>query len=398
MTARAQRTGRVLYVQYTNPGAYPPIDHGAHLLAAAGFEVLLLGTDILGDVLTVKAHPGIRVKLRAFRAAGVGQKWHYFTFLLWSLAETIRWRPDWIYASDPLSSPIALVLHLATGARVVYHEHDAPAASTSPFMRIVLAARRRLARRAALCVLPNRQRAEAFGRETGRADAVIVWNCPVRAEVAPPRPVDAESRVRVLYAGSVVPNRLPATVVRALALLPAEVSLTVVGYETAGHPGYIATLQEAARQVGVEGRFVSLGPLSREGLMRTCAAYDVGLALFPLSTGDPNENTMVGASNKVFDYLAGGLAVLVADRPEWRRAVVDAGYGLECDPGSEASIAAALRWWLDHRAERSAMGERGRQRILHDWNYEEAFRPVLDCIQGPMPGRAEADYSTAASR
>jgi glycosyltransferase involved in cell wall biosynthesis len=397
MTARSQRTGRVLYVQYTNPGAYPPIDHGAHLLAAAGFEVMLLGTDALSDVLTVKAHPGIRVKLRPFRAAGARQKWHYAMYLLWSLAEAIRWRPDWIYASDPLSSPIALVLHFATGARVVYHEHDAPAPSTSRFMRVVLATRRRLARRAALCVLPNRQRADAFGRETGRADTAIVWNCPVRAEVAPPRIVEAEGRVRVLYAGSIVPNRLPATVVRALALLPAEVSLTMVGYETAGHPGYVATLQETAREIGIGDRLVSLGPLSREGLMRTCAAYDVGLALLPLATDDPNENTMVGASNKVFDYLAGGLAVLVADRPEWRRAVVDAGYGLGCDPGSPASIAAAFRWWLDHRAERSAMGERGRQKILDDWNYERAFQPVLDCIQGPLLGR-EPGYSAAATR
>jgi glycosyltransferase involved in cell wall biosynthesis len=165
--------------------------------------------------------------------------------------------------------------------------------------------------------------------------------------------------------------------VRALALLPAEVSLTVVGYETAGHPGYVATLQETARQIGVGDRLVSLGPLSREELMRTCAAYDVGLALFPLTTNDHNEITMVGASNKAFDYLAGGLAVLVADRPEWRRAVVDAGYGLACDPGSAESIAAAFRWSLDHPAERSAMGERGRQRILNDWNYETTFAPVL---------------------
>jgi len=397
MTGRSQRMGRVLYVQYTNPGAYPPIDHSAHLLVAAGFDVLLLGTDVLGDVLTVKSHPGIRVKLRPFRAAGAGQKWHYGIFLLWSLAEAVRWRPDWIYASDPLSSPIALVLKLLLGARVVYHEHDAPSASTSAFMRLVLAARRRLARRAAVCVLPSRLRADAFGRETGRTDAVVVWNCPVRDEVAPPRPADAGGHLRVLYAGSIVPSRLPATVVRALALVPAEVNLTVVGYETAGHPGYFASLQETAREVGVADRFVGLGPRSREELMRTCADYDVGIALFPLTTDDPNENAMVGASNKVFDYLAGGLAVLVANRPEWRRAVVEAGYGLECDPGSADSIAAALAWWLAHRAERSAMGERGRQRILDDWNYERAFRPVMDCIRGPVTGRGAPGYSTAAT-
>ena len=39
---------RVLYVQYTNPGAYPPLVRGAQLLAESGAEVLMLGTRVRG--------------------------------------------------------------------------------------------------------------------------------------------------------------------------------------------------------------------------------------------------------------------------------------------------------------------------------------------------------------
>jgi glycosyltransferase involved in cell wall biosynthesis len=86
---------------------------------------------------------------------------------------------------------------------------------------------------------------------------------------------------------------------------------------------------------------------------------------------------MSGASNKAFDYLACGLPVLVSDLPDWRRMYVDTGVGLACDPDDPASIAAALQWFLDHPDKVRAMGERGRQRVLAEWNYEAQFAPVL---------------------
>jgi glycosyltransferase involved in cell wall biosynthesis len=111
--------------------------------------------------------------------------------------------------------------------------------------------------------------------------------------------------------------------------------------------------------------------------MRQCRTCDVGLSLLPSASADLNERAMVGASNKVFEYLASGLAVLVGDLPRWRETFVDAGFGRACDPASSASIAAELRWLLDHPGERIAMGERGRQRIGLDWNYDHQFAPVL---------------------
>ena len=55
---------RVLYVQYTNPGVYPPIVRGAQLLAESGADVLMLGTRVQGlDALSVDAGDGMRVDL-----------------------------------------------------------------------------------------------------------------------------------------------------------------------------------------------------------------------------------------------------------------------------------------------------------------------------------------------
>ncbi len=381
------RAGRVLYIQYTNPAAYPPIEHSAHILADQGFEVLLLGTDILGDSIVIKPHAGIEVELRPSRKGGWQQKLHYASFTSWAVRRAMRWRPDWIYASDPLSCPIALALRRTTGARVIYHEHDSPADrevnSGSWFMRRVLSARTRLARVADACVLPNEDRARHFSQVTGRRDVLTVWNCPMRSDVAASK-ASASDGLRVLYHGSIVQTRLPISVIEAIASLPASVSLTIAGYETAGHAGHVAALQAAASAAGAGDRVRYVGTVpAREDLMKQCAGCDVGLALMPLVTEDFNESAMVGASNKVFDYMAGGLAVLVSDRPDWRSTFVDAGFGASCDPASSASIAKALSRWLADPAARAAMGERGRQKIASDWNYEASFAPVLSLLSGP---------------
>jgi glycosyltransferase involved in cell wall biosynthesis len=97
---------------------------------------------------------------------------------------------------------------------------------------------------------------------------------------------------------------------------------------------------------------------------------------------------MTEASNKAFDHLACGLPVVVSELPDWRVAYVEPGYGLACDPQDPESIAGAIRRFLDSPELARSMGERGRQRILKEWNYEACFQPVLQRLQGAPEGLA----------
>ena len=386
---RTRPPARVLYVQYTNPGAYPHVDHSAELLADAGFEVLVLGTRRADDPLELTAHPRVRVKTMLHEPPGWRQKLHYARFAAWALLWTIRWRPQWVYASDPPSCPVALLAGSLPDVRVLYHEHDSPSVSDAGRVivrtlsdKAIMRARQALARRCELVILPNEARAAAYTRTTGRDRVLTVWNTPLRREVAAPDHQDAvHSRLRALYHGSIVPARLPLTVIDALAALPATVTLDIAGYETMGHPGYVDQLLARAWQLGAADRVRMHGALRRADLMRVCATCDVGLALLPAQSADLNERAMVGASNKPFDYMASGLALLVPALPEWRATYVEPGFGLACDPASARTIEAALRWLLEHPEDRVAMGARGRQKILGDWNYDRCFAPVLDQVR-----------------
>jgi spore maturation protein CgeB len=107
--------------------------------------------------------------------------------------------------------------------------------------------------------------------------------------------------------------------------------------------------------------------------------------------GDPGKNLnlrfLPGASNKAFDYLAAGLALIVPDRIEWQQMYVEPGYALACSPNDPASLASVLHWCLEHSDKLRAMGERGRQRILSEWNYDQQFQPVLEYIEHFTPVR-----------
>jgi glycosyltransferase involved in cell wall biosynthesis len=375
---------RVLYVQFTNPGGYPPLEHSSRILADAGWEVLFLGTRAHGaDRLRFPPHPRIQVRRLPDLPTG-GRAWlRYVYFTLWALASAIAWRPSRVYASDFLTCPLALVLASVPGVQVIYHEHDSPPSAGGDAARqLCLAARRRLAHRALRCVLPNAARAARFARETGARNVVCVWNCPARHELGEPRPVASDQSLWVLYHGSIVPPRLPRSVVAALAELPPGVKLRAIGYETAGHTGYVSELRTLASELGVAERVEFLEAMPRAELLTWTERSDVGISFMPTHAEASDDHAMVGASNKAFDYLARGVPLLVADVPEWRSAFVEPGYALACDPEDPASIAGALEWYLRHPTERQAMGDDGRRRIAQEWNYEAQFAPVYDALLG----------------
>ena len=371
---------RILYLQYTNPAGYPPLEHSSRILADQGWEVLFVGTGALGaQQFSFPPHARIQVRQIRFCAAGWRQKLHYLWFCLWAAAWVARWKPAWIYASDLWACPPAWLASLLFRRGLIYHEHDSPNArrpGKSAFVGFCLWARRRCALRAAVCIVPNAQRAEWFQAETSAHKVVVVWNCPQRMEAALERN-GVGAGLRLLYHGSIVPDRLPVTVIDALSQLPDHVTLTIVGYETVGSLGYLDRLRKRAAELGISHRVRHAGILkSRPEVMQVCRQHDIGLSLLPLEADDENSRAMAGASNKPFDYLANGLALLVSDVPDWRNLFVTSGYARSCNPADPASIAAAVREYDVDRAGLRMMAEAGRRRVLEEWNYERQFEQV----------------------
>jgi glycosyltransferase involved in cell wall biosynthesis len=369
---------KVVYLQYTNPAAYPPLEHSSQILAREGWDVLFLGVKSKATAELKFEQSSIQTRLMEDSDRGWRQKLHYLRFVLWTTWWTLRRRPQWIYASDVFSCPAALLCSFIHGVSVIYHEHDFHAPEQpSLFLRFCQSARKALARRAQICVVPNEVRGELFRREHPSANVICVWNCPTLDEISTPRTAVNEDEFWLLYHGSVVPVRLPISIIECLKRLPESVKLRVVGYEPPGNEGYIRKLEDKARELRVADRVDFCAPLPRNELLALGKDCGVGLAFVPCDTSEVNMKNMTGASNKPFDYLANGLALLVTDVPDWRRMFIDPGYAVGCDPQDVNNLVAAVSQLHRNRQETASMGERGRKRILSQWNYETQFAPVL---------------------
>lgn len=397
----------ILYLQYTNPANYPPLEHSGMILSRTGWEVFFFGIQSEGESnkLTFPEPLAQSQTLWKHSAPGLRQKLHFAAFTLAALLRAFWQRPSWVYCSDLMSCPAAWLIGRLTRCRVLYHEHDSPdtgqkleaetlkpeiqkeqsgkrkAESGSPFQSFLLWTRRRVGQEAELVVLPNEKRLELFVQATARQKtALCVYNCPRQDEVVGKRAeIENQRKLRLAFHGSINRDRLPLALLEAMSRFPGQIQLAVAGYETVGSKAYMTKFLQTAKLLGLGNTVEFSGALAtRQDLLKAASRCDVGLAFMPLLGGDVNMANMTGASNKPFDYLACGLALLVSARPDWEEMFVRPGYGLACNPDDADSIAEQLRHFLEQPENTRQMGQCGAGQIRQTWHYESQFYPVLN--------------------
>jgi glycosyltransferase involved in cell wall biosynthesis len=119
-------------------------------------------------------------------------------------------------------------------------------------------------------------------------------------------------------------------------------------------------------------RVTYLGWLNRLAVETTLSQASVGLVLY-----HPIPNAVAAQPNKLFEYMAAGLPVVVSNFPLWRTLVVENGCGLCVPPDDVDAIARAIEWILENPAEAEAMGRRGQALIRDKMNWEHEKKSLL---------------------
>lgn len=293
-------------------------------------------------------------------------------------------RPDVVHAHDAAMLLPGLLAARRSGAKLVYDSHEL--ATGVPYRSgvwpAVVAASERLGapRADATITVSTGIAARLDERYSLRRPATVIRNVP---DLPPPGATPAPSLRRtlgvgdaplVLHQGAVAPGRGCEVLVDAAGLLDG-VHLLFLGAEGP----FAERLRALASSAGLAERTHFLDPVPPETLLSHTAQADVGVSLLE----DSCENHRLALPNKLFEYLAAGLPVVVADLPEASRLVDERGVGWCADPADAGSVAAALRTALDrqdddglrHRLARAASElswEREKQRLLAV--YEELSR------------------------
>jgi glycosyltransferase involved in cell wall biosynthesis len=336
----------------------PRVEREARALAAAGWRVLIIAPDISSPSLAtapIDWGPRVSFRLLPFETA------QYVMQEPWLASEemyraAMMFRPFAYHCHDLNTALIGLRAAHAAGARWLCDFHEwysenvtwnAANRAWEPHEPAKAAlfrwAERVCLRRADAVITVNRSIADELeqmvGAEPGRV--TVIRNIPP-LNASPTRaypPLKAQfaiptERFIVLYQGGTGPTRLLEPVIEALALA-AKVTLVIRGPSLNLFGADYRRIAEAA---GVGERLVLADPVPSCDVVAAARGADAGLWTLP----NLSRNFFYALPNKVFEYMASGLPLLVANFPEPKRIVDEFGVGLAFDPYDSASIAAQM--------------------------------------------------------
>lgn len=337
----------------------PRVEREARALAAAGYAVTVIWTDPLlartGRPTPIDWGADIEFRSLPERAGGFSKQFPGFLGTA-MLDAALTYRPFAFHAHDLNTCLVALTAAKHTGAHVVcdFHEWYSENVTWRPLRRIYTPHSQRVTRayrwleqlcfaHASALVTVCRSIAEEMSQQfSGGQRAVhVIRNIPDTAR-KPSREYPTlkaqfgleSSRFVLLWQGGIGPSRMIEPIVESLAFAPA-CTLVIRGPEMSTYgPGYAAI----AARIGASDRLLLADAVPSRDVVAAARGADAGVWTLP----NLCKNFSYALPNKIFEYVASGLPVLVAHYPEARRLVEEHGIGLTFDPYDPRSIARAI--------------------------------------------------------
>jgi glycosyltransferase involved in cell wall biosynthesis len=220
---------------------------------------------------------------------------------------------------------------------------------------------------------------DVLAREYGIPAPVALYNTPT-VETELPAPPD--QGLSLYWRNSVVGfgQRGLDDILVAMTELPEDVTLSVQG-----RPAFDGgkALAERVAQLGLAERVKVLPPYRPAEAVKLAAVHHVGLCLE--RRGPANHTYTV--SNKLFDYMMGGLAVVVADLPGLKVIVERSRGGMLFEPGSPRDLASKIAALRADPALRARLAANARAFALREGNAGvdmDRFRTALKGALSPL--------------
>ena len=266
-----------------------------------------------------------------------------------AVREGRRLAPDVVHANDANALVPALLICAGTRARIVYDSHElwrrrnirqdrwlAPAAE-AVIERFGI-------RRAGGVITVSGSIADWLQRTYRLPERpTLVRNIPTARTIPDP----ALGRLRELtglgpadkivsYTGGITTGRGLEETVDAVALLPSDVHLVLLGY---GDATYTAGLLRRAREAGVAERVHLAGSVPSAQVPQTLADADAAVVYVrPICL-----SYLYSLPNKLFESIHAGLPIVAADLPDTAAIVRQYGVGEVFDAGTPEELAAAIQ-------------------------------------------------------
>lgn len=188
----------------------------------------------------------------------------------------------------------------------------------------------------------------------------------IRAEPTP----RTDDEKKVIYSGLITPGRGLELLIASVQEWDDEFSLTIMG---PADNSFLEELRDLVVNHGLEERIHFRQPVEFSRLVPVLSSYDIGVFVQP-DTGVQKRFTL---PNKLFDYIAAGLAVCISNYPEMARIVIKARNGELVQTYSAESLAVSMSKFSKQRL---AEYKRASQNLSKRLNWQTEEKLFLDAV------------------
>lgn len=196
--------------------------------------------------------------------------------------------------------------------------------------------------------------------------AIVLRNVPVRLRAIEGESLRSLARLTderiLLYTGRITTGRGLEEAIESLSLLPADVSLVMLGY---GDGAYLEGLWLRAERLGVEAKMKLVSPVPSSQVPAVAAGADAALvAIQPVCL-----SYRFSLPNKLFEAIQAGVPVIATDLPDIASIVRGYGLGELYRPGDVSAFVEGVTKLLARRDEYRARAERAAKELC--WENEQ---------------------------
>lgn len=342
-------------------------------LSDAGYDVTILGHHDRNET-----KDGVSVKSIGTADSKV-ERWQNLTTMYRAAKNEDA---DIYHLHDPELLPVGAALKRSTGSRVIYDAHEDYHASILGKPWIPDGARPLVAN--LFDVIEPQLATWLDGIITASDDikarfdrhdnVTTITNYPLEHWLRDIESKPSGSSVQIAYCGKITPQRAIPELIEATNILAEyhDIELVLGGkYTTEEIEQFVESEASEQQHISTVGWLPTI-----DDVIDLFYESDIGAMMIK----PDNANQIYGAqrSNKTFQYMSTGTAVLGSDVGTWPEYIEDENCGICVDTTSISDMVDGLRQLIEDPDLRTTMGRNGQEAVKQEYNWEEQEQKLLD--------------------
>lgn len=365
----------------------------ARTLAETGYRVSVICPKGSGFNESYEVREGIEIyRHRLWEASGpfgylLEYSWALLSEFWLALKAYRRTRFRILQSANPPDTMFLIALFFKLfGVRFIFDHHDlnpelyeAKFGRQDLFYRVICLAERLTFRTACVSIATNESYRETAIRRGGMPPERVftVRSCPDLQKLRPQQPQPGLKRGKdflVAYVGVMGPQDGLDLLLESIGFIVGKARRDDVVFVLIGAGSETPRLKGLAAQKGLEAYVTFPGRIPDAEMAAYLSTADVGVAPDPKNPMN-DKSTM----NKILEYMAHGIPVVLYDLTEGRRSAEDA--ALYARPNDPVDFAKKILTLLDSEELRRTLGARGRNRIQKSLNWDHEKHALLEAYE-----------------